>query len=111
MKSKSVLVALRVSAASTTAAAADTKKPVAKWTGEQFLAISEEYKPKVVHWASAHAKGCKPEASVKVHRSWPDRGVFAWTQRTLLTAPIGQTCGGRSSASAYRVFCGKRSSG
>ncbi|MBL8540537.1 MAG: HNS-dependent expression A [Betaproteobacteria bacterium] len=52
-----VTLSLAVAAVATTVTAADTKKPVAKWTCEEFLAFDNQYKPKVIYWASAHAKG------------------------------------------------------
>jgi acid stress chaperone HdeA len=64
MKVKLVALSLAAAAVATTAVAADMKKPVAKWTCEDFLAIDDQYKPKVVYWATAYAKGGKPEASV-----------------------------------------------
>ena len=45
------------------AAVAEPKKPLAKWTCADFIAIDDEYKPKVVYWATAYAKGGAPEAS------------------------------------------------
>ena len=40
------------------------KKPLGKMTCEDFLAIDDTVKPKVVYWAVAYAKGGKPEAAV-----------------------------------------------
>jgi acid stress chaperone HdeA len=39
-------------------------KPLGKMTCQDFLAIDETVKPKVVYWAVAYAKGGKPEAAV-----------------------------------------------
>ena len=44
-------------------AAADTKKPVAKWTCADFLGVEDEFKPKLIYWATAHVKGEKPEVA------------------------------------------------
>ena len=44
-------------------AAADTKKPVAKWTCADFLGVEDDFKPKVIYWATAHVKGDKPEVA------------------------------------------------
>ena len=40
------------------------KKPLGKMTCEDFLAMEDTIKPKVVYWAVAYAKGGKPEAAV-----------------------------------------------
>jgi len=39
-------------------------KPLGKMTCEDFLAVDDTFKPKVVYWAVAYAKGGKPEAAV-----------------------------------------------
>lgn len=57
MKSKAVLVPLLVAAAVTSAAAADVKKPVARWTCEEFLALDDQYKPKLVYSAGLGGTG------------------------------------------------------
>jgi acid stress chaperone HdeA len=64
MNLKHVALSLAVAAVATTATAADTKKPVAQWTCQDFLAVDDQFKPKAVYWATAYAKGGKPEASV-----------------------------------------------
>ncbi len=43
------------------AAVADTKKPAKDWTCADFVAIDDQYKPKVVYWAAAYSKHGKPE--------------------------------------------------
>ena len=53
-----------VAAAAASASAADTKKPVAKWTCAEFIGVDDQFKPKVVYWATAYAKGGKPEGSM-----------------------------------------------
>jgi acid stress chaperone HdeA len=53
-----------VAAAAASASAADTKKPVAKWTCAEFVGVDDQFKPKVVYWATAYAKGGKPEGSM-----------------------------------------------
>jgi acid stress chaperone HdeA len=40
------------------------KKPLAKMTCEDFLAVEDSVKPKVVYYAVAYAMGGKPEAAV-----------------------------------------------
>ena len=40
------------------------KKPLGKLTCEEFLAVEESFKPKVVYWAAAYGKGGKPEAAM-----------------------------------------------
>ncbi|MCB1964659.1 acid-activated periplasmic chaperone HdeA [Accumulibacter sp.] len=64
MKLKQVAVPLLVLAAATSAMAADSKKPVAKWTCADFVAVDDQFKPQVVYAATAYAKGGKPEASM-----------------------------------------------
>ncbi len=39
------------------------QKPITKWTCEEFVAIGEEFKPKAIYWASAHARGGKKHKS------------------------------------------------
>lgn len=43
--------------ASTAAFADANKKPVSKWTCEEFLAVEGDFQPKVIYWASGQAKG------------------------------------------------------
>ena len=53
--------------ASATVALAQTgapKKPLGKLTCEEFLAVDETFKPKVVYWAVAYGKGRRAEAAV-----------------------------------------------
>ncbi|MBE2257500.1 MAG: HNS-dependent expression A [Candidatus Accumulibacter sp.] len=64
MKLKQVAVSLIIVAAATTAVAADSKKPVAKWTCADFVAVDDQFKPQVMYAATAYAKGGKPEASM-----------------------------------------------
>ncbi len=42
---------------------APSQKAIDKWTCEEFVAIDEQFKPKAVYWASAHAKGGKKHKS------------------------------------------------
>jgi len=42
-----------------TSLAAETKKPTAKWTCEEFLAVDEQFQPKVIYWSSAQTKAGK----------------------------------------------------
>lgn len=48
------------------AAVADTKKPVSKWTCEEFLSVQDDFQPKVVYWATAKAKSGKPGSIVDI---------------------------------------------
>ncbi|MBL1255726.1 MULTISPECIES: acid-activated periplasmic chaperone HdeA [Methylocystis] len=64
MKLRYFLLASCVLAAQ--AAVADTKKPVAKWTCEEFLAVQDDFQPKVVYWATAKAKSGKPDSVVDI---------------------------------------------
>ncbi|WP_319024645.1 acid-activated periplasmic chaperone HdeA [Microbulbifer hainanensis] len=62
MKSKLVILPLVIAAGITSfSAVAETKKHLKDWTCEDFLAIDDQYKPKVVYWASAYSKKGKPE--------------------------------------------------
>jgi len=56
--------ALMVGPALVFAQGAPAKKPLGKLTCEEFLAMDETFKPKVVYWAAAYGKGGKPEAAV-----------------------------------------------
>ena len=47
-----------------TSAFAASSKPLGKMTCEDFLAVEDTVKPKLVYWAVAYAKGGKPEAAV-----------------------------------------------
>ncbi|MGD9658601.1 MAG: acid-activated periplasmic chaperone HdeA [Methylocystis sp.] len=38
---------------------AETKKPTAKWTCEEFLAVDDQFQPKVIYWSSAQTKAGK----------------------------------------------------
>jgi acid stress chaperone HdeA len=46
------------------AAASDNKKPVTQWTCSDFLAVDEQFRPKVVYAATAYSKAGKPAAEV-----------------------------------------------
>lgn len=69
MKIRHLLIALAIAsvgasaAAETKTPAPEMKKPVTQWTCKEFIALADQYKPNVVYWASAYAKGGKPEAS------------------------------------------------
>ena len=60
------VVAAALTASSTLAFAQSgaAKKPLGKITCEDFLAVEDTFKPKVVYWAVAYGKGGKPEAAV-----------------------------------------------
>lgn len=47
-----------------TAAPPPAKKPLGQWTCEDFVAVEDQFKPKVVYWASAYSKSGKPEAAL-----------------------------------------------
>jgi acid stress chaperone HdeA len=59
---KPIQLVLLIAIAVPVGAAADTKKPVAKWTCADFLGVEDDFRPKLVYWATAQAKGGKPEA-------------------------------------------------
>lgn len=63
MKSKQFILPLVIAGVAASAAVADTKKPAKDWTCADFLAIEDQYKPKVVYWATAYSKRGKPEGS------------------------------------------------
>jgi acid stress chaperone HdeA len=46
-----------------TNALAETKKPTSKWTYEDFLAVDDQFQPKVIYWSSAQSKKGKPLAT------------------------------------------------
>ena len=46
-----------------TNALAETKKPTSKWTCEDFLAVDDQFQPKVIYWSSAQSKKGKPLAT------------------------------------------------
>ena len=46
------------------AAAASNKKPITQWTCADFLAVEDQFRPKVVYAATAYSKAGKPEAEV-----------------------------------------------
>ena len=46
-----------------TNALAEAKKPASKWTCEDFLAVDEQFQPKVIYWSSAQSKKGKPHGT------------------------------------------------
>ena len=60
----SVTAVLMTGATLALAQSSAPKKPLAKLTCEEFLAVEESFKPKVVYWAAAYSKGGKPEAAM-----------------------------------------------
>jgi len=68
MKTKRVAIAVLTTAligGSTLAFAQGApKKPLGKLTCEEFLAMDDTFKPKMVYWAAAYGKGGKPEAAM-----------------------------------------------
>jgi acid stress chaperone HdeA len=63
-KVKFLLIPLILAAAATTTVAAKVEKPVTQWACADFLSVDDQFKPKVVYWAAAYAKGGQPEAAV-----------------------------------------------
>jgi acid stress chaperone HdeA len=57
-------VAVSLLAGATGGFAESGKKPLGKMTCEDFLAVDDTFKPKVVYYAVAYAKGGKPEAAI-----------------------------------------------
>jgi acid stress chaperone HdeA len=64
MKLTHFALTLVITAVAASAVAADSKKPVAKWTCAEFIAVDDQFKPKVVYAATAYSKAGKPEAAV-----------------------------------------------
>ena len=64
MKLMPFAITLVVAAVAASASAADTKKPVSKWTCAEFIGVDDQFKPKVIYAATAYSKAGKPEASV-----------------------------------------------
>lgn len=58
------VVAVSLMAVPTVTLAASANKPLGKMTCEDFLAVEDTVKPKVVYWAVGYANGGKPEAAV-----------------------------------------------
>jgi acid stress chaperone HdeA len=58
------VVAASLMAGATFTFAESGSKPLGKMTCEDFLAMDDTMKPKVVYWAVAYGKGGKPEAAV-----------------------------------------------
>jgi len=59
-----VAASMMLGATGAIAESSGAKKPLGKMTCEDFLAVDDTFKPKVVYWAVAYAKGGKPEAAV-----------------------------------------------
>lgn len=47
-------------------ALADSQKPVSKWSCEEFLAVDEQFQPKVVYFATASSKASKNGSVVDI---------------------------------------------
>lgn len=45
-------------------AATAPSKPLGQWTCEDFIAVGDQFKPKLIYWATAYSKSGKPEAAV-----------------------------------------------
>ena len=60
---KPVPLILLIAMAVPVGAAADTKKPIAKWTCADFIGVEDTFKPKLIYWATAQAKADKPEVA------------------------------------------------
>ena len=58
------LTGLVIGSMAITAAAANNKKPVTQWTCADFLAVEDQFRPKVVYAATAYSKAGKPDAEV-----------------------------------------------
>lgn len=55
MKAAYILTAAAALVAVT--AHAEPKKPVTKWSCEEFLAVQDDFQPKVIYWSSAKTRG------------------------------------------------------
>jgi len=64
LKVRWLLIPLVLAAAATASLAAKVEKPVTQWACSDFLSVDDQFKPKVVYWAAAYAKGGQPEAAV-----------------------------------------------
>ena len=42
---------------------AETKKPTSNWTCAEFLAVDDQFQPKVIYWSSAQSKKGKPHGA------------------------------------------------
>jgi len=60
---KPICVIIFVMALVPASALAEAKKPLAKWTCADFLAVEDAFKPKVIYWATAYSKAGKPETA------------------------------------------------
>ena len=60
---KPIYVIIAVMTLAPAAALAEAKKPIAKWTCADFLAVDDAFKPKVIYWATAYSKAGKPEVA------------------------------------------------
>jgi acid stress chaperone HdeA len=63
-KVKFLLIPLILAAAAATTVAAKVERPVTQWACSDFLSVDDQFKPKVIYWAAAYAKGGQPEAAV-----------------------------------------------
>lgn len=66
MQLKSIVLTATVllATAAVSVFAGSTKTPVTKWTCADFLAVEDQYRPKVVYAATAYANSGKPEAAM-----------------------------------------------
>ena len=64
MKLRQLALSLIMLAVASSVVAAENKKPVAKWACAEFLAVDDQFKPKVVYAATAYSKAGNPEGSV-----------------------------------------------
>ena len=60
---KPIQLALVIAIAIPVGAAADTKKPVTEWTCADFVGVEDDFKPKLIYWATAYSKAGKPEVA------------------------------------------------
>ena len=49
---RSIYVGMAIAITIPVTGVADTKKPLAKWTCADFLGVKDDFKPKLVYWAS-----------------------------------------------------------
>jgi acid stress chaperone HdeA len=81
-KVRRLLIPLIMTAAATTSLAAEVHKPVTQWNCADFLSVDDQFKPKVVYWATAYAKGGQPEAA-----AIDINGIEKVTRRSSTNAP------------------------
>jgi acid stress chaperone HdeA len=63
-KIKFLLLPLILAGVAITTVAAKVEKPITQWACADFLSVDDQFKPKVIYWAAAYARGGQPEGAV-----------------------------------------------